>query len=60
MAEIGHQHRRAETDPGCALGDQSEMNPDVLVERGGVVEPHALEAEILGEEGEIGRAGLRR
>ena len=60
VAQARNEHCSAEPDPARALGDEGEVDPDVLVDGRRVVEPHALEAELLGEHGEVGGGRLRR
>src|SRR5205823_5294310 len=48
VAEVGHQHRGAEIDIGV-LGESRQPDPDVLVERGGVEQPHAVVPDLLRE-----------
>ena len=55
VAQIRHEHRRPESDPLRRFRGAGEMDPDILVERGGVVHPDAVVAELLGKHGEVGR-----
>jgi len=49
VPEPGYEDRGTEPDALGVLGHEGERDPDVLVQRGRVEEPHPLVAELLGQ-----------
>src|SRR5680860_1356801 len=60
VTQARHQHGGAESDPVRGLGDARERDPDVGIQRGRVVQPHALVAELLGKTGVADAVRSRR
>ena len=59
-AQPRHEDADAQTDASGALSGQGECDEGVVVEQRRVVDPRAVEAEVLGEPDVLGRGGDRR